>query len=114
MAAMTTEYIKKLIADNRTDIFYNSRTWRRKTKEIKAAQHNECQICKARGRVAPADIVHHVKHLRQFPELALKDYYIDEHGQRQRQLLCVCFNCHEKLHGRLGRKKQKFSNIEQW
>lgn len=112
---MTTEYIKQLIETNRTDIFYNSRTWRNKAAAIKAIQNNECQYCKLKGKVASADIIHHVKHLRRYPELALKDFYIDEAGQKQRQLIACCFDCHEKIHGRRGKKhKKQYTNKEQW
>lgn len=110
----STEEIKKFIANNRVDKFYNDRSWRRRAEEIKLKQNNECQFCKARGKVGPAEIVHHVKHLRQYPELAYSEYYIDENGQRQRQLVACCFNCHEKEHNRIGRKKDKFTNIERW
>lgn len=112
---MTTEQIKKLIAAGRTDIFYNSRTWRNKAKNIKAAQNNECQFCKARGKVGPADLVHHVRHLRQYPELALSDYYTDEHGNRQRQLVASCFRCHELQHNRVFNcKSNHYTNEEKW
>jgi len=117
----TTEQIKKFIADGRTDIFYNSRSWRRKTKEIKAAQNNECQFCKARGRVGPADLVHHVKRLKQFPELAYAEYYTDEQGQRQRQLVAVCYKCHNIEHcgedntfKQKAKAKEHYTNGEQW
>lgn len=100
MAMLTVEQIKKLIEDNRLDIFYNSKYWRRFSKEVKREQNNECQICKSKGRYSPAKILHHVKHLKDRPDLAYSRYYIDENGVKQRQLLAVCFKCHEEEHDR--------------
>lgn len=42
-----------------------------------------------------AEIVHHVRHLEDAPELALSDTYIDDNGMEQRQLISVCRVCHE-------------------
>lgn len=59
-------------------------------------QHNnECQICKSKGRYRKAVIVHHVKHLKDRPDLALSVYDPDTN---ERQLLSVCKRCHEDLH----------------
>ena len=53
----------------------------------------ECQICKSHGKYKRATIVHHVKHLKDRPDLALSVY----DGQ-DRQLVSVCKQCHEDLH----------------
>lgn len=97
----SAEEIQKLIADDRLDIFYNSRYWRRLALKVKRAQKNECQCCKARGRYAQAKIVHHVQHLRDRPDLAYSRFYLDEQGNKHRQLVALCFPCHEEAHGRV-------------
>lgn len=97
----TSEEICKLIADDRLNLFYNSRSWRRLAHDVMRSQNNECQLCRARGRYSPARIVHHVKHLRERPDLAYSRYYDDEQGMRHRQLLALCFACHEREHGRV-------------
>ena len=56
---------------------------------------NECQVCKGRGRYSRGEIVHHVKHLRDRPDLALSVFDPDT---GERQLLTVCKRCHEELH----------------
>ncbi|MGF3214598.1 HNH endonuclease [Facklamia sp. P12945] len=33
--------------------------------------NNECQVCKAEGKHTPAEMVHHVVHVRDNPMLAL-------------------------------------------
>jgi 5-methylcytosine-specific restriction endonuclease McrA len=71
--------------------------------------NHECQICKRKGRYRRADIVHHVKHLKDRPDLALSIWDGEE-----RQLVSVCRQCHEDLHPertvryRYGRKKRVF------
>lgn len=55
----------------------------------------ECQICKARGRYSRGTIVHHVKHLRERPDLALSIFDPDT---GERQLVTVCKACHEEEH----------------
>lgn len=84
MAMLTVEQIKKLIEDNRLDIFYNSKYWRRFSHEVKREQNNECQICKSRGKYLPAKILHHVKHLKERPDLAYSRYYTDENGVKHK------------------------------
>ncbi len=108
--------IKGLIECDRVDIFYNSYHWRQLSKQVKAEQHNECQLCKKQGKYSPADIVHHVKHLRQWPELAYSRTYTDEQGIEQVQLLALCNDCHNKVHNRRLNvvKKDKFVNEERW
>lgn len=118
MARLTIGQIKELIENNRLDIFYNSKYWRRFSHEVKREQNNECQMCKSKGRYAPAKILHHVNHLRERPDLAYSRYYTDEKGERHRQLLAVCFRCHEELHGRtfkVGTRPRKgYTNEEKF
>ncbi|MFR0798525.1 MAG: hypothetical protein ACLSHJ_07090, partial [Oscillospiraceae bacterium] len=57
--------------------------------------HFECRHCKARGRFRKGRIVHHVKHLRDRPDLALSVFDPDT-GARQLETLCKA--CHELEH----------------
>ena len=80
------------IRKGNTHYFYTSWTWRKKRKQILIRDNNECQICKQNGKVTVGTkddplIVHHIKELKQYPELAL----VDEN------LLSVCNNCHESI-----------------
>jgi 5-methylcytosine-specific restriction endonuclease McrA len=68
--------------------FYNSRTWRRKRKEILSRDNKECQRCKAEGGFSKATCVHHIQHLRDRPDLALID----------NNLIALCDSCHNKMH----------------
>ena len=69
-------------------IFYRSTIWRVKRKEILKRDNNECQKCKSNGRYSKADCVHHIKHLKDRPDLALVDS----------NLISVCDICHNILH----------------
>ena len=80
-----------------TDPFYWSSPWRNIRSEILNLDKNECQICKKKGGYSRAVIVHHVKHRKDFPELELEKYYIDENGKEQRNLISVCQSCHETV-----------------
>lgn len=73
--------------------FYSWPEWLSRRAEVLRLDKHECQICKAKGRYRKAAIVHHVKHLRQRPDLALSIW----DGQ-ERQLLSVCKSCHEDEH----------------
>lgn len=75
--------------------FYWSSPWQRLRSYVLDLDRHECQICKARGRYSRADIVHHVKHLRERPDLALSVYDPDT---GERQLISVCKACHEAEH----------------
>ena len=74
--------------------FYLWSEWQHKRQEVLALDCGECQICKTRHkRYRRAVIVHHVKHLKRRPDLALSIWDGEE-----RQLLSVCRACHEDLH----------------
>lgn len=78
--------------------FYDSRAWRRVRRKVLAMDHNECQLCRERHRHTPGVIVHHVWHLDEYPEYALSVWAEDpETGERTRNLLTVCRECHETV-----------------
>lgn len=95
---MTVEQIRKCVEDDNLHAFYTCGPWRKIRKDVLKTDKKECQTCKARGKYARATIVHHVKHVRDFPELALSLIYTDEHGVEQRNLISVCKSCHEEEH----------------
>lgn len=75
--------------------FYSWKSWKRLSAKVRAIDRNECRLCKARGKYTPAEIVHHVKHLRDRPDLALSVYDPDT---EERQLISLCRACHELEH----------------
>ena len=98
------ERVRRLLSEGREIVWYNSAAWERTRQTVLQMDHCECQRCKARGRYARAAIVHHVKHLRDRPDLALSIYDPDT---GERQLVSVCKRCHEELHPESQRQWKK-------
>ena len=106
----TGEWIRKISATShrRWKAFYHTGQWKAKRLEILKRDHGECQRCRYRKRPAmytPATVVHHIKHLKEFPELALTDSNLES----------LCADCHEQEHPeRHHRKEEKFVTPERW
>ena len=92
---MQLTWLLGLIASGDTGRFYRSRKWARLRSQVIALDHKECQLCKAKGRYKKGTIVHHIKALKDRPDLALSIFDPDTGC---RQLVTVCKDCHEKLH----------------
>ena len=114
---MTPDKLARLtamLAAGRENVWYNSGDWAAVKAAVKQIDHNDCLICKAMGRRRAAHIVHHVRHLRDRPDLALSIYDPDTGA---RQLISVCKDCHEMLHPesqRQYRPKGKPVTAERW
>ena len=87
-------HLVALLAAGKENIWYNSGDWQAVRDAVKRIDH-ECIICKAAGKHSATRYVHHVKHLRDRPDLALSIYDPDTGA---RQLISVCKRCHEELH----------------
>lgn len=114
---MTPLEVSILVEGGREHDFYCSTAWHRKRDSILKRDRYECQICKSRGKYKRAELVHHVKHLKDRPDLALADTYLGDDGQEHRQLISVCKDCHETVcHPDRMRKerKEKFFTEERW
>ena len=113
---LTQMQINQWVADDDTDKFYTSRTWRRKRKDVLRLDRYECQTCKARGKYTRATMVHHVKHLRDRPDLALNIWDVDQDGRSIRQLVSLCDDCHDKEHPERMRqyKRRRPLTDERW
>ena len=107
-------HLQNQIEAGKEDIFYSCMPWMMKRAEVLRLDHFECQLCKEKGRYRKAKIVHHVKHLRERPDLALSIYDGEE-----RQLVSLCKQCHEKMHPEhmrqysYGKKKEPVT-VERW
>ena len=92
------DQLRKLTATGREDLFYSWSEWAGPDgvrQAVLKLDNCECQICKARGKYSRGTIVHHVKHLRERPDLALSIFDPDT---GERQLVTVCKACHEEEH----------------
>lgn len=101
------QWINKLIEHSNIKAFYNSIFWLNKRADALERDNNECQKCKAKGLFISADCVHHKKHVKQHPELALD---LDN-------LISLCNSCHDEEHPEKLKRytsKKRFVNEERW
>ena len=86
--------------------FYIWRRWTTVREEVLRADRYECQRCKTvYKRYKKANTVHHINRLKSRPDLSLDMYFMDPAThKRERNLLSLCHDCHEEVHG--YRKKQ--------
>jgi len=107
MIMVTVEQIRKWVEVDNLHAFYTCRPWVNLRLVVLRMDHYECQKCKARGKYTRATHVHHVNHVRDFPELALSITYIDENGVEHRQIISLCWRCHEEEHPDRVQDKQE-------
>ena len=67
---------------------YTSDRWKQKSQHIKRRDHYQCVWCRRYGRTREAKIVHHIKEVDEYPELAWDD----------NNLVSLCLACHNKAH----------------
>ena len=106
--------IKTLIKEDNLHAFYISTAWLKLRAEVLAEDKYECQMCKARGYYTRANHVHHVNYVKIHPELALSKHYNDDDGNIKRNLISLCHNCHEEIHGHRQKEKPEPLTKERW
>lgn len=112
------EFVNNCIAKDDMHPFYVSTRWKHKRKDIFMRDHGECQACRRKGKLTVLQLnskdrkrrayVHHIKHLRDAPELALTDANLET----------LCFECHELEHieerHQFENEKERYTNEERW
>ena len=105
---MNLEKIKYLIEHDKVIRFYQSSVWQKKKEEIWKRDNYECQECKKEGLVTTEKNtkldVHHIKELKDYPELALVND----------NLLTVCVKHHNILDDKIHKKNPELINEEKW
>ena len=79
----------------RTDDFYRTSAWKRKREKILRRDKYRCRECARYGRMRQAVTVHHMKHLDEYPELAMA----------ATNLVSLCESCHNKAHPEKGKRR---------
>ena len=82
---------------------YKSGRWEKKREQILQRDHYACQECRRHGRYRRANTVHHIRHLKDAPELALEDSNLES----------LCRDCHEAIHEK-EKQREKFWIPERW
>ena len=106
------KYVKRCIRED-VHRFYTWGPWKEKRKEVLSMDKYECQLCKSRGKYTKATTVHHINHLKSRPDMALDIWYTIG-GQKKRNLISLCHNCHEEVHGYRVPRDKKPMTEERW
>ena len=106
------DYVKKCI---REDIhrFYVWGPWKKVRREVLQMDHGECQRCKEKKIYTKATTVHHVNYVKKHPDMALEIWY-EWNGVRKRNLVSLCHDCHEAVHGYRKPEKKEALTEERW
>lgn len=112
---MTEQEIRFVSQCVKNDIhdFYNSPKWKKLREQVLKGDKYECQICKKKGKYTRATTVHHVNYVKRYPELALEQYYLWQ-GKQRRNLISLCHDCHEEVHGYRKPENKKPLTEERW
>lgn len=107
-------WLLKLIREDKLKAFYDCAKWRKLRQQAIKRDHYECQMCRKLGRHHKVENVHHIKEVKDRPDLALS---LDN-------LICLCIEHHNEVHERYmttEEKKQKklesfknFDPSERW
>lgn len=93
---MRLAQLVKLIAQGKETQFYDWPEWDSARSGALKLDRGECYLCRERKRrYRRAVLVHHVKHLKDRPDLALSLFDPDT---GERQLVSLCRACHEDEH----------------
>lgn len=115
ISPLRLKQLVQLIAQGKEDRFYDWPEWERIRGDVLKLDRNECQRCRnVRHKFRKAVLVHHVKHLKDRPDLALSVFDPDT---GERQLVSLCRGCHEDVHPeRQWRKvvKRDYVTKERW
>ena len=110
------QLIDKLSKEHKIYKFYQSKQWRSLRTDVMYKYHNECCKCRQVGKITKADTVHHVLHVKDYPQYALSEYVYLE-GKKIVNLIPLCNACHNIEHPekfRKTHKRKKEINEEKW
>lgn len=94
------QYYNKTKRNKERYKFYKSKAWSDCRKLVLTRDHYLCQSCLSKKKIVQADVVHHKKELKDYPELALD----------LNNLVSWCHSCHNAHHKRLDHKQNKANN----
>ena len=95
----TDQYYDKYKRNKERKAFYQSAAWDKCRRLALERDSYLCQNCLKQNILTPADMVHHIKELKDYPHLSLT----------LSNLVSLCNGCHNKKHIRTGRKEKIYS-----
>ena len=112
MTQKEIEFVKKCAKED-IHRFYTWGKWKEVRRTVLNMDKQECQLCKSRGKYSKATTVHHVNYVKKHPEKALDIFYV-YHGEKKRNLISLCHDCHEEVHGYRKSKHKQPLTEERW
>ena len=95
---------------------YKTKQWAKVRKQVLELDHYECCRCnhsffmsEEPKRLTRANYVHHIYPAKMFPQY-IYQIYVNGH----RNLVSLCFNCHEIIEGRVYSHKATYTNEERY
>ena len=103
-------------AEHEPHDFYNWSRWLQVRAKVLEDDHFECVRCREKyHRYRKATTVHHVNHFKVRPDLALEPYYRDPATHEdKRNLISLCHDCHEEVHGWRIKNFEEPLTTERW
>ena len=95
----TDQYYDKYKRNKERKAFYQSAAWEKCRRLALERDSYLCQDCLKQNILTPADMVHHIRELKDCPQLSLT----------LSNLVSLCNACHNKKHIRTGRKEKIYS-----
>ncbi len=116
MTQKQIEHVRECIRKGNMHAFYDWPPWVKIRHQVLILDKFECQRCKEHGIYRRATVAHHRMFVKKYPELALEIWYTDTDGTRKRNIISLCNECHEVIHGRKGsvKTKKKPLTVERW
>ena len=96
--------------------FYTWSKWLDVRAKVLRMDRNECQRCKnLKHKYSRATTVHHVNHFKRRPDLALEIWYHNPAThEAERNLVSLCHDCHEEVHGHRKKDDDEPLTAERW
>lgn len=88
--------------DQEAKRFYNSKAWNKTRTLALIRDYYLCQMCLRNKLIVVYDVVHHIKSLKDYPELALT----------LENLISLCHACHNKVESEGGIRDRGINIIE--
>ncbi|WP_025848701.1 HNH endonuclease [Paenibacillus ehimensis] len=92
-AKQERQYYDRYVRDKKLVAFYHSVEWQRVRKQALMRDHGLCQQCLKEKQIVTADMVHHLREVKEAWHLRLT----------LSNLVSLCNACHNREHGQRGK-----------
>lgn len=106
--------------EKQRNAIYKTKEWEKLREEVFKLDHNECVRCNNTifdsgrpKRLVKPTVVHHIFEADKYPAFKY-DIWVNINGKVYRNLVSLCRDCHEEIHGRGKKAKDKFVNEERF